>query len=62
MSKHITDHTNDAGDRPDRLLDAKHRAGDQTPHPASKAVHRRETVKSRERMKQFARIERGHTA
>ena len=62
MSKHITDHPNTAGDRPDRLLDAAHRVDEDSRHPASKAVHQRETRKSAQRLSQYARIERGRSA
>ena len=62
MSKHITDHPQTAADRPDRMFEAAHRVDDDSRHPASKALHRRETTKSDQRAAQYVRIDRGRSA
>lgn len=64
MSRHVADRrTSDEGGRLKNYVRVERDSGGEGSHPSSRAVHERPAERSDSaRLREFARIERGHTA
>jgi hypothetical protein len=64
MSRHVADRRkSDEGGRLKNFVRVERETGEEGSHPAARALHERPAERSESaRLREFARIERGHTA